>query len=324
MGDSRTASANRPENGIALPVTTTLLADSFMDRRTFLTAAAISGAVGSILRPVQAAPAVANSRGLIDTNVYLSDWAVRHSWATTPALLTEKLRRHGVTSAWVGSFEGALHTDISGVNSRLAEACARESGGLLRAFGTINPSLPDWEEDLRRCHEVHRMAGVRLFPNYHSYPLDDRRFVALLEVATRRGLLVQIALMIEDDRSQNPALTAAPVQAGPLVDIVPKIPKARVMLLNSGSRVLGANQSMLQGLAAAGVHFEIATLEGVAGIESLLQRAPGIKLSFGSHAPYFYFEAALLKLQESALTGAQLSAISHANAQAALVASSNV
>ena len=119
-------------------------------------------------------------------------------------------------------------------------------------------------------------------------------------------MLVQIALSIEDDRSQNPALTAVPVNAGPLVGLVPKIPKARVMLLNSGSHVLGANPSLLQGLAKAGVHFEIATLEGVAGIESLLQRAPGIKVSFGSHAPYFYFEAALLKLQESALTDAQL------------------
>lgn len=295
-----------------------------MDRRTFLSAAAIAGAAGSVLRPVQAASAGAKSGGLIDTNVYLSHWVARHTWAASPAVLAEKLRHHGVTSAWVGSFEGVLHTDISGVNARLSDACARESGGLLRAFGTINPSLPDWEEDLRRCHEVHHMAGVRLFPNYHGYTLDDRRFATLLEVAARRGLLVQIALNIEDDRSQNPVLTAVPVQAGPLVEIVPKIPNARVMLLNSGSRVLGANPSMLQGLAAVGVHFEIATLEGVAGIESLLQRAPGIKLSFGSHAPYFYFEAALLKLQESALTGVQLSAISHANAQTALGVGSTV
>ena len=289
-----------------------------MERRTFLSTSSLAASAFAALRPVSAAPSPAKSGGLIDTNVYLSHWAVRHSWATTPALLAEKLRRHGVTSAWVGSFEGALHTDISGVNARLAEACARESGGLLRAFGTINPTFPDWEEDLRRCHEVHRMSGVRLFPNYHGYALDDRRFVALLELAARRGLLVQIALIIEDDRSQNPVLAAAPVQAGPLVKIVPRIPNARVMLLNGGSRVLGANQSLLQGLAAAGVHFEIATLEGVAGIESLLQRAPGIKLSFGSHAPYFYFEAALLKLQESALTQEQLASICFGNASAAL------
>ena len=83
-------------------------------------------------------------------------------------------------------------------------------------------------------------------------------------------------------------------------------------------RRIGGNP-LLQRLAKAGAWFEIATLEGVAGIESLLQRLPDLRLSFGSHAPYFYFEAALLKLQESDLSPAQLAAVRHANAQAALV-----
>jgi predicted TIM-barrel fold metal-dependent hydrolase len=289
-----------------------------MERRTFLSAAALAGVAGSTSAPTLAAPSPANSGGLIDTNVSLSHWAVRHSVAVTPALLSECLRRHGVTAAWVGSFDGVLHTDMAGVNTRLAEACATVSGGLLQPFGAINPTLPDWEEDFRRCHEIHRMAGVRLFPNYHGYQLDDRRFVALLELAARRGVLVQIAMSIEDDRSQNPALAAAPVQPAPLADVVPTIPNARVMLLNAGSRILGANPALLQRLVSAGLWFETATLEGVAGIESLLQRAPGIRLAFGSHTPYFYFEAALLKLQESELSSGQLAAVMHGHAHAAI------
>ena len=289
-----------------------------MERRTFLSSAAMAAVTAPLLHSARAAAPSSGADGLIDTNVYLSHWAVRHSWAQTPGKVLEKLRHHGVTSAWVGSFDGVLHTDIAGVNARLAEACAQQGSGVLRAFGTINPTFPDWEEDLRRCHEVHRMPGVRLFPNYHGYLLDDPRFVKLVELATRRSMLVQIALSIEDDRSQNPVLAAAPVQPAPLVEVMQKIPKARVMLLNSGSRVLSGNNPLLNRLTAAGVHFEIATLETVAGIESVLQRAPEVRLSFGSHAPYFYMEAALLKLQESALTTVQLAAITHGNAQAAL------
>lgn len=289
-----------------------------MKRRTFLSTAGLATVSASLLRPAQTAVPAGSENGLIDTNVYLSDWAVRHSWAESPARVVEKLRHHGVNSAWAGSFDGVLHTDIAGVNARLADACAREGSGVLRAFGTINPTFPDWEEDVRRCHEIHRMPGVRLFPNYHGYALDDARFVHLLEVAKRRALLVQIVLSIEDDRSQNPALKAAPVQPAPLIAALQKVPGARVMLLNSGSRVLGANNPLLVRLVTAGVGFEIATLEGVAGIGSLLQRMPEIRLSFGSHTPYFYFEAALLKLQESDLTSEQLAAITHANARALL------
>ena len=285
-----------------------------MERRRFLTRAAtlaVSPLFVGATRPAGV--------GLIDTNVSVGDWLVRRSWVTSPAHLADKLRHHGVTSAWTGTFEGVLHSDIAGANARLAEACAGAAGGtLLQPFGTINPTLPGWEEDIRRCHEVHRMPGLRLYPNYHGYGLDDPRFAQLVELAARRNLLVQIALALEDDRSQNPALIAAPVAVAPLVDVLARIRPARVMLLNSSSRVLAAANPLLARLAAAGVFFEIATLEGVAGIESLLGKIPGLRLAFGSHTPYFYFASALLKLQESALTAEQLAAVCRGHAENAL------
>ncbi len=283
-----------------------------MLRRTFLAAAA-----GSAALPALPAAAPATPAALIDTNVSLFDWVVRRSWADTPARLVEKLRRHGVTSAWTGSHEGVLHTDLAGVNARLAEACGLHGGGVLVPFGSVNPTFPDWEDDLRRCHEVHRMPGIRLHPNYHGYTLEDPRFARLLHLATERGLRVQIVLSIEDERSQNPVLTALPVAPGPVFDLLPKIPGARVMLLNATSRVFG-QAALLQKLAASRVPLELATLEGAAGIDSVLQRAPELRLTFGSHAPYFYFESALLKLQESALDATRLAAIRHGHAHAFL------
>jgi predicted TIM-barrel fold metal-dependent hydrolase len=288
-----------------------------MHRRTFFTAA-LGAAATPALSAASAPGQTSEPPSLIDTNVSLSHWVVRNSWAETPASLVAKLRHHGVTSAWVGSLDGVLHTDIAAVNSRLATACEREGAGVLRAFGTINPTLPDWEDDVRRCHELHRMPGIRVYPNYHGYELNDPRFARLLVIAAQRALLVQIMLVIEDDRSQNPALTAAPVRPGALLEVLPQAPGVRVMLLNSGSRVLGGNAALVQRLAAAGVWFEIATLETVAGIEALLRRAPDARLCFGSHSPYFYFEAALLKLRESALSRDQLAAVAHLNARAAL------
>ncbi len=285
-----------------------------MHRRHFLTRAA-----GLAALPLAAVPASAAAvPGLIDTNVSLGEWPARPSWARRPADLVARLRRHGVTSAWTGDLDSILQTDTAGANARLAAACAQEGAGVLVPFGTINPTLPDWEEDVRRCREVHRMPGVRLHPNYHGYGLDDARFLRLLELATRFGLLVQIAVTIEDDRSQNPALRAAPVQPAPLAESVERVPGARVMLLNGTTRLYGSAIPLVQRLNRSGVRFEIATLEGVAGIAGLLQKVPDLHLCFGSHTPYFYFEAALLKLAESDLTPAQLAAIRHGHAHSAL------
>lgn len=288
------------------------LPTSRMNRRRFFTVAGTAAALP--LARVEAAPATE----LIDTNVWLGHWPTRRGWAESPGALVARLRRHGVTSAWAGHCDSALHTDLAGDNARLADLCAKEGGGVLVPFGTVNPAFPDWEEDVRRCREVHRMPGVRLLPSYHGYTLDDPRFVQLLDRATEHGLIVQIVVTVEDERSQNPALQAAAVNTAPLADLLEKRPRARVMLLNATSRILGTSTALLQRLTRVGAAFEIATLESVAGIEAVLSRVPTARLAFGSHSPYYYFEAALLKLQESDLSPTQLAAVRHGHARALL------
>jgi predicted TIM-barrel fold metal-dependent hydrolase len=58
----------------------------------------------------------------------------------------------------------------------------------------------------------------------------------------------------------------------------------------------------LSKLARSGpVWFDLAMLEAVAGIERVLTVLPPDRLLFGTHAPFFNAESAVLKLQESEL-----------------------
>ena len=303
-----------------------------MNRRVFIknaalvaaTAAAgynrtLSQAAGSAGPPEHAPNRVPSD--LIDSNVYLSRWPYRRLPCDETARLARLLHRNGVSRAWTGSFDALLHRDVSAVNARLADECGTEAAGLFVPFGAVNPTLPDWEEDLRRCHEVHRMPGIRLHPDFHGYGLDDPRFARLMGLATARGLIVQIALGMEDPRTQPPTARFEPPHPGPLVDLLPKIPSARVVLLNF-FRAFGNNRVLLVRLSSLQqVAFDMAMVEGVGGLCDVLRSVGSIRLLFGSYAPFYNFDSSRLKLQESELTAEQVTAIRHGNASALLQSS---
>lgn len=248
---------------------------------------------------------------MIDVNVSLSRWPFRRLPLDETPRLVERLQEKGVTQAWAGSFDALLHEDMAGVNARLAAECATAGEGLLLPFGSVNPQLPDWEEDLRRCAEEHGMRGIRLHPDWHQYRLDDPAVPRLLDLAGEQGLIVQITLLMEDERTRHPLVGLEKVDAAPLLPLVKERPELRVILLNSQRVLRGA----LQGdLAAAGVCFDIAMQEGVGGISKLMKQVPYKQILFGSHAPFFYFESAELKLRESELGETIREAIEGGNA----------
>jgi len=290
-----------------------------LGRRAFLQAAA--GASASVAaRPLCAAPPAA-PEDLVDTNVYLSRWPFRRYPYDEPTALVSCLRQHGVVQAWAGTLDGLFHKDVAGANARLAEDCRRHGPGLLLPMGSINPLLPDWPEDLRRCVEVHRMPGIRLHPNYHGYGLEHPELARLLDLAAKRRLIVQLVVIMEDERMMHPLGRVPPVDLSPLKALLTKTPALRLVLVNAMRTV---REPALAALMRAGqVYAEIAMLEGVGGLERLLAALPAERILFGSFMPMFYFESAAGKLEESQLSPQQRRAIASQNARQLLAASSN-
>jgi predicted TIM-barrel fold metal-dependent hydrolase len=299
-----------------------------INRRSFVKTAVIPAlplAAAMISRRAQSAEQAAGSvpaiPDIIDTNVHLFDWPFRKlKYARTDALVA-KLKKHRIVQAWAGSFEAVLQKQLDGVNRRLAEECRTRGQGMLIPIGSVNPAWPDWDEDLRRCHEEYRMPGVRLYPAYHGYTLDHPELARLIADARMRGLLVQIVLRLEDERVHHVATNIPAINVAPLVDVLKKNPQAKVQLINSAGPLLGNNVPAL--VRETSVTFDIAATEGNGGVGKLIDgknysyrgAIPVDRLLFGSYAPFFPCESALMKLFESPLTLEQLQQLMNANAR---------
>jgi uncharacterized protein len=260
-------------------------------------------------------------QALIDTNIHLFPYPFRELKYGETEVLLAKLKKHNVTAAWAGSFYALFHKNIDRINASLAEECRTKGEGILHPFGTVNPVFPDWGEDLRRCHEQHEMPGIRLYPGYHGYTLDNDHFIRLVQEASARDLLIQIAIDIQDERMQHPRVDVEAVDVRPLTNLLKNLPDSRVQLINPFRHVRGERlQAMVE---ETGVSFEISNLDHTAAIELILKGehpyVNGVSISadrllFGSHMPYFPLENALFKFMESDLSADEAESIMYRNA----------
>ncbi|MEX2402530.1 MAG: amidohydrolase family protein [Balneolales bacterium] len=263
-----------------------------------------------------------NGPYIIDTNVNLFDWPFRSLKYGKTQDLREKLKQHRITQAWAGNYEALFYKNIDAVNSRLVEECRKNGDGMFIPFGTVNLNWPDWEEDLRRCHEVYKMPGIRIYPLYQTFDMEHPEFPKLIEQLAKRDMILQIAVKMEDARHHHPIVHVRDINAEPLIDIMKKIPSAKVQLLHWNRHI---NGKLLERLVQeTKVALDISRVEGSGAVGHLIEGeqwtrkskpVPVERLFFGSHAPFFPVESSIIKLFEAPLTLDQILAIINNNAR---------
>ena len=170
------------------------------------------------------------------------------------------------------------------------------------------------------------MPGLRIFPGYQPFDLGHPDMKRLLALTRERGLLLQIAFSMEDSRVHHPAISPGTVVAAPLIAAMKSVPAAKVQVLHFSGNAQGSDLGQLMRETSAAIDISRWEGNGMVGRmigarpETKTPRVPVERALFGSHAPYFPLETAILKLIESPLDAAQLHAIMQGNARKLLAA----
>lgn len=229
---------------------------------------------------------------IIDTNAYLGNWPFRRLRYNTPDTLLERLGRAGIGWAWVASLDAVMLIDAHAANEPLAEAVADRPE--LLPLATLNPTLPGWERDLARLVEDFGFRGIRLYPNYHGYPLDDGQLAAVLGAAADLGVFVSVAVRMSDERQHHPLCMVPAVDIGPLPTLAAAHPQAPIIVVNAGRGDIAPLLSAVR--ETPNLHFEMSHFESVEGVETLGRELGIERVLFGTHAPWYYPESAVLKV----------------------------
>jgi hypothetical protein len=242
---------------------------------------------------------------IFDVNTWYGRWPFQKLNVDTPALLKKKLIKAGITSCALSSTDAVLVSDPDIWNARLFDEVRGDPFFL--PVPVFNPCLFSWErilEEYRKCG----IQAVRFLPGYHSYALSDIRSIQAVKRVHALGMLPLIQIRLEDERSHHLLMKVTPPSVEEVIAFAKRIESSIVVLAASFF------DACRLGIETKNVFVDISYCERMNLLARMAHSIPVSRILFGSHAAFFYPEAAVLKLFRAELGDNSKELIGHRTA----------
>ena len=228
---------------------------------------------------------------MIDVNVSIGHYPFRRFPIDSqdPWTVKRYLQDKGIQQACVSSLHAVFYADPQQGNEELLPRIADDDFFL--PVGVVNPSLQNWEECLDLCVEKYGCRMVKIYPSYHTYRLTEQPVEALLKAARDRGVVVAIVQRLEDERIHHPLMKVPAPDLSDLQGTAQRHHKQPLLLLCA----YRAEVQQLAGISD-NLYFDISFVEIMNSLAHISRHVDPRQLLFGSHAPFFYPEAAIGKV----------------------------
>ena len=245
---------------------------------------------------------------LIDVNCWLGFWPFQMFPQLTAPRLAKHLSAHGIARAFVSPVESVLSPDPH-VPSRHLLGKLKAQPGMI-PVPVLDPSLGNWRECLDEYVAEGHGQAVRIIPNYHRYELDAPCVEDLAEALSDRpqGILM-IQMRVEDERHQYPLMKVPGVPADAAIAFAKRHPHLRILCLcpylKEAERLVNETRN---------IRVDTAFIEHANTLKHALARIPGDRMLFGSHTPFLYTRASVMKLECAGIPQKAMNAVASKNA----------
>lgn len=236
---------------------------------------------------------------ITDVNALFGPWPIQRTLYPDLGTLDAAYAECGIDEVWLSATESILAPDPRDHDRRLFSQMA--AFPRFRPVLTLRPTLTEATRSLLEAARDKALApppvALKLFPSYHSYPLDGPEMEAAVNVARclDRPLLVQIR--VNDERNQPPVLQVPPVDAEALAACSRNYPDVTFIALSATSSEL---DTLCGG--SSRLYADSAFLDGADALLDADERIGSDRLCNGSMAGLSYPHAATLKLCWSRLS----------------------
>ena len=248
----------------------------------------------------------------IDINCLWGTWPFRKLYKNKFSDLVKIHAENGFDRGYVSCMNSIFYNDPFEGETDLHEEI---KGTPYRQIMTINPTLPAYEEDLEKGIKYFHIKGVRVYPGYHCYRLDDERFLGLCDLLRENHLPLFLTMRLEDERLDYlylPRRISVPDELMKFVNAVKDLP-VLIMNLRYGEMLYCEDALRSQ----PNLYMDTAGIKDpVESVEQMVQHIGGNKIIYGSQYPLNALKSTLYEVTMAKIPQESKDRILHENALA--------
>lgn len=257
---------------------------------------------------------------LFDANIFCGNYPFRPLPGGTPQSLIRFLRESEIPRCIATPFESIFYRQPwEGLQPWLdAPELAIPGTPDVKFWLVVNPLMPRWQDDVAKAAEHPGVAGLRLWPRYHGYTLDEPAVDEVTELAAKYGLPVNLSARLLDDRLHpKPLWCGEPLAMDDVTALIQRSPGTRWLLSMFAMAELKQCAEAVAAHPAA--YVDIGCAKPFEFWEDHIRAtAPAHRAVLGTGAPLYYHLGTRISLQRTNFSDDEKTGFFYANLETAL------